>query len=188
MEMYNKNQPSILVKDTTLVFWGTKSLIFQVILVGAAVILPSVAHLSGAPVRILLPMHWPVILAGLVFGWRSGALVGLLSPTLSYLVSGMPLPAILPAMTVELIAYGLVTGLLREKLRLNPFVSVTVALITGRILFAMTVYLGFAASGNYMQYFRVALLPGIFAAIGQIIFLPIIANRWVKREQENFKN
>lgn len=183
--MYNQNQPTISVKNTTLVFWGTKSLIFQVILVGAAVILPAVAHLSGAPVRILLPMHWPVILAGLVFGWRSGALVGLLSPSMSYLVSGMPLPAILPAMTVELFAYGFVAGLLREKLRFNPFLSVIPALIIGRIAFALTVYLGFAASGNYMQYFKAALLPGLFAALGQIILLPIIANWWVKKEQEN---
>lgn len=185
--MHGHNQPTMSVESTTLVFWGIKSLIFQALLIGAAVMLPAVAHLYGAPVRILLPMHWPVILAGLVFGWRSGALVGLLSPIASYLISGLPLPAILPAMTVELFAYGFVAGLLREKLRFNPFLSVILALIIGRIVFALTVYLGFAASGNYMQYFKAALLPGLFAAIGQIILLPIIANQWVKKTQENPK-
>jgi len=172
-----------------LAFWEVRSLIFQALLVTAAVVLPAFAHLAGAPVRIILPMHWPVILAGLVYGWRGGAVAGLLSPTVSYYVSGLPLPGILPAMTAELFIYGLVTGLLRERFRFNPFVSVTLALIIGRIAFVLTVLsslgisVGSWRSGNYMQYFSAALLPGLAAAAGQIILLPLVANWWMKREQ-----
>ena len=62
---------------------------FGLVLAGAWA-LPALIHLLGLPVRQLLPMHWPAILAGLVYGWRSGAVIGAASPIVSYLISGMP--------------------------------------------------------------------------------------------------
>jgi uncharacterized membrane protein len=181
--MYDK-ESAIAVKPTTLAFWGTRSLLFQLMLIGAAVALPVAAHLGGAPVRWLLPMHWPVILAGLVFGWRGGATVGFISPFVSYLISGMPLPGILPAMTVELAAYGLIAGLCRERLMLNASVSVIAAIILGRIVFAITVLLTVTAGNGFGAYFQAALIPGIPATIAQIIMLPILARWWVKKASE----
>ncbi|MFZ5979289.1 MAG: ECF transporter S component [Candidatus Zixiibacteriota bacterium] len=171
------------LKARTLTFWGVRSLVFQLVLIGAAVALPVVAHLNGAPVRVLLPMHWPVILAGLVYGWRGGALTGLLAPMASYLVSGMPYPAMLPAMTVELFAYGFMAGLLVEKFRLNSFLAVIIALVVGRVVFAATVLAGFGVSGSLTVYFQAALVPGLFAAVGQVVVLPLIARWWVNKEQ-----
>ncbi|RLB05283.1 MAG: hypothetical protein DRG50_07465, partial [Deltaproteobacteria bacterium] len=126
--MNNYNERAISVQQPTLAFWKVRAFLFQGLLVAAAMLLPVVAHLSGAPVRILLPMHWPVILAGLVYGWRGGALIGLVAPTVSFLFSGLPLPRILPAMTIELFTYGFFTGLFRERFRWNPCASVAVAL------------------------------------------------------------
>ena len=173
----------VAVKPTTLEFWGIRSLSFQALLIIAAVALPVAAHLSGAPVRILLPMHWPVILAGLVFGWRGGAIVGFLSPFASYLISGMPLPGILPAMTAELAVYGLIAGLFREKFSANAFISVATAVVVGRIVFALIVLFTVTPSASFGSYFQAALVPGIPAAIAQIVFLPLIAGWWVKKAQ-----
>jgi hypothetical protein len=91
--MFNKIDSAIALSRPTLVLSGSQAIVFQTSLFGAAVILPVLAHWFNAPVRYLLPMHWPVILAGLVYGWRGGALTGLLAPSVSYLVSGFPLPA-----------------------------------------------------------------------------------------------
>ncbi|MBD3169710.1 MAG: ECF transporter S component [candidate division Zixibacteria bacterium] len=183
--MSSQSHGAISINRTTLTFWSTRSLAFQAMLIALAVILPAIAHLTNAPVRILLPMHWPVILAGLVYGWRGGALAGLLSPLVSYLVSGMPLPAILPAMTAELCVYGLITGLMRETLKLNRFLSVAFALIIGRIVFVFFVFLGSAVEHSYGQYFGEALIPGIAAGTGQIILLPLISAWWINKSRNN---
>ena len=68
---------------------GTKAGLAQLGLAAAAIALPAACHLLNAPVRALLPMHWPVLLAGLVFGWRGGLAVGLLVPLSSFALSGM---------------------------------------------------------------------------------------------------
>jgi LytS/YehU family sensor histidine kinase len=128
-------------------------------------------------------MHWPVILAGLVYGWRSGVLIGLLAPIVSYFLSGFPLPHMLPSMMLELLTYGLGAGVLREVLHLNPFVSAAIALLLGRIVFILFVLLSGAVAANQLQYFRAALLPGLVAAVCQIALLPLLAEWWIRQEK-----
>ena len=183
--MLNYNQSAISISKTTLPLSGLRAYSFQVILLGAVVAVPWIAHLSGAPVRYLLPMHWFVILAGLVYGWRSGALVGFLAPIVSYLITGFPLPYILPSMTVELFAYGLVVGFLCEKTKLNPWLSVVIALIAGRSVFITSIIFGNLYATNRMEYLLTALMPGIFAALGQIALLPLVAKWWIKKEERS---
>ena len=183
--MPNYNDSVISFEKPTLVLSGVRAYLFQLLLIGSAVGLPVAAHLLGAPVRYLLPMHWPVILAGLVYGWRGGALTGFLAPVVSYFFSGYPLPNILPSMTVELLVYGLVAGFLRERFSLNAFLSVTIALILGRIVFVLTVLMGFSGATNYAAYFQSALLPGIVAALCQILLLPFLSTWWIKQEKQS---
>lgn len=185
--MSTYNQSAIALDKPTLALSGIRAIAFQVLLIAAAVILPVVSHLSGAPVRFLLPMHWPVILAGLVYGWRAGILTGALAPIVSYFLSGFPLPPILPSMTVELLTYGLVTGFLREIVRLNPFFSVAIALLLGRIVFIVSVFLSNSVTTNHLEYFQAALTPGIIAAISQIALLPFLAKWWVRQERRTTK-
>jgi hypothetical protein len=167
----------------TLPLLGLRPISIQLFLLFCASFLfPAAAHLSGLPVRYLLPMHWPVIFVGLCYGWRAGTAVGLAAPGLSYLISGMPLPAILPAMTLELAAYGFITGFFREMLRWNGYLSVLTAIVSGRILFLSTVLLTGAAGDSFPAYLKAAMIPGLAAAAVQTIILPIIAKRWVKSE------
>lgn len=186
--MSNNTQSAISLSKPTLALSGLRAYVFQVSLIGAAVILPLVAHLSGAPVRYLLPMHWPVIFAGLVYGWRGGALTGFLAPIVSYFLSGFPLPGILPSMTLELVTYGLLTGFLRERTKLSPFLSVAIALLAGRIVFIASVLFGNVVITNHLEYFQAALLPGVVAALCQIALLPLLSKWWVKQERHTGKS
>jgi hypothetical protein len=170
---------TIAVRPTTLIAWNLQGIAFQTLLVTLAVALPAVAHLTGLPVRYLLPMHAPVILAGLVYGWRGGLAVGLLSPVTSFLISGMPFPPMILPMTMELATYGLMTGLLRENGRLSSFLAVTIAAVIGRIVFLLTVLIAGSVSTPFMAYLQVAMLPGLIAMIGQIALLPFVAKWWV---------
>ena len=87
-------------------------------------------HLAGAT---FLPMHIFVLVAGLLFGWRAGLIVGLLTPLTSNVISGMPVLRILPQVAVELSAYGLIAGMLREKFNLRVIWSLLGAMIGGRL-------------------------------------------------------
>ncbi len=157
-----------------------QAVLYQVLLVGAAVALPSLAHGVGLPVRMLLPMHWPVLLAGLVYGWRAGAFVGVATPALTFLLSGAPAPVMLPALTLEMAAYGVVGGVGRERLRLGPFASVVLALLAGRILFALSVLATGVGGGEPGAYLLAALLPGLPAAGAQAVLLPPLARVWIR--------
>jgi hypothetical protein len=151
------------------------------LLVAASVFLPAAAHLAALPVRLLLPMHWPVILVGLVYGWRSGGIVGLAAPSLSYLVSGMPYPVVLPAMTAELAAYGLLAGIFREGLRWNLFLATGLAVAGGRLVFLLVAVATGASGTSASEYARAALAPGFAAALAQVLVLPLVARWWVRR-------
>ena len=156
-----------------------------ILLLGAAFVLPALAHLAGVPGRVWLPMHWPVLFAGLCYGWRSGALIGLTAPGVSFLLSGMPPPAALPAMTVELAVYGFLAGLFRESFRRNSFLAVAAALIGGRLVWTGIAWATGRLAGAWGDALRVALLPGLAAALGQLLLLPLAAGGWVRRERRH---
>jgi len=171
-----------VITAPTLPFTGARAFSHELVLVAAAIGLPVVSHILHAPVRYLLPMHWAIILAGLMYGWRAGALAGLLVPSLSYLLSGMPFPVVLPSMTAELFTYGLVAGMIREKTGLSAFVSVAIALVAGRLIFILVGLVTNSQVADFAGYLRTALTPGLVAAICQVIFLPYVARSWVRRE------
>lgn len=153
------------------------------LLLAAAWLLPAAAHAAGLPVRLLLPMHWPVLLAGLCYGWRSGAVVGLAAPAVSVMLSGHPSPAVLPAMTVELGTYGLLAGLGIQGFGLGRRLATLTGVLGGRMVFIAAVLATGAAAGPLVPYLRAALLPGLAAMVGQIVLLPWLAGWWVRREQ-----
>jgi hypothetical protein len=74
------------------------------------VVLPLAIHIIPNGGSILLPMHIPVLLCGLVCGWPYGFICGLLGPFLSSF-TGMPPLAVLPGMMVECGVYGMTSGL-----------------------------------------------------------------------------
>jgi len=174
---------TVTARSLTLPAIRPRSLSIQaVLLFAASFLLPAAAHLIGLPVRYLVPMHWPVILVGLCYGWRSGLLVGAAAPILSYVISGMPLPGILPSMTVELATYGLVVGLCREVFRMNGWMATALSLVIGRIVFISFAIATAAIAGSIPAYLKAAMLPGLVAAVLQFALLPFVAIWWVNRE------
>ncbi len=170
-------------RSLTLPAWEVKAVTLQfLLLLSASYVLPAIAHATGLPVRMFLPMHWPVILAGLCYGWRSGVVIGLSAPAVSYMMSGMPPVFMLPAMTLELGVYGFAAGFAREMLKLGWFMSTLLSLLVGRVLFVGYVFASGAVSQTFIAYMQAAMLPGLVGAAGQLIALPLIARRWVGRK------
>ncbi len=85
--------------------------------------------------RMLLPMHIPVMLCGLICGWQYGALVGGCLPLVRALVFGMPvLYPDAPAMAVELAVYGLCIGLIYGLFKKQNIWTVYIALLPAMLL------------------------------------------------------
>ncbi len=138
-------------------------------------------HLAGAT---YLPMHILVLIVGLAFGWQAGLIVGLLTPLASYAVSGMPLLRILPQLVVELSAYGLLAGILREKLSLRVIWSLLGAMIGGRLALLLAVLVIYLVSGETSSPLGLETNPlfSVWAAIKQgwpgilmqLVLIPVI--------------
>ena len=123
-----------------LKFTDVRSYIYAAIFVALTVTVPWLLHRIPAAGATFLPMQYFVFIGGLVFGWRAGLVVGLISPVISYCLSGMPVLPVLPQIVLEISVYGVAAGLLREKLSLGIAWSLAGAMIAGRLaLFAFLV-------------------------------------------------
>lgn len=151
------------------------------VFIAFGVVLPIAFHMVGAMGSIFLPMHVPVLIAGLYLGGAAGFLVGLLTPILSSLMTGMP-PAmpIMPVMAVELAVYGAAGGYLYQIRRAPLLISLLGAMAAGRIAAVLAVYVLVAAlhiklkPGTYLTGAVITGLPGI---IIQLIIVPLLVNR-----------
>jgi uncharacterized membrane protein len=157
----------------------TKFIAHSALYLALAVLLPIGFHAFGVAGRLFLPMHIPVLLAGFLIGPYSGLVVGLLAPGLSHLLTGMPPTYAVPLMSLELPMYGLIAGLAYNRLRLNIYIALLVAMIFGRLMFGLGLLLlglfvelpytaaAFFSSGG-------ALMSGLPGIVAQIIIIPII--------------
>lgn len=130
-----KPQPFPMV----LRYTDVRSYVFTFVFVLLDVLVPWGCHQFHLAGPTFLPMHIFVLLAGLLFGWRAGLIVGLLTPLTSYAISGMPVLRILPQIVIELSVYGLVAGILRERLNLQVIWSLLGAMISGRLALCLAV-------------------------------------------------
>jgi hypothetical protein len=93
----------------------------------------------------------------------------------NFALTGMPIAAVLPLMTVEMAVYGLVAGLLAQKSRLNAFAAIAVTLLAGRAAFAFTALLAGRIEGSLGAFLQNSFAAGLPAAAVQIALLPVIA-------------
>lgn len=156
--------------------WITHSALFLAL----AMVLPIGFHfVNPLLARTALPMHLPVLLAGFLVGPASGLLVGILAPGLSHLMTGMPPTYAVPLMSLELPIYGLVAGLAYTRLRLNIYIALVSAMILGRIMFGLGLFvLGWFMELPYSaaQFFATggAIWSGLPGLVLQLVLIPII--------------
>jgi niacin transporter len=160
-----------------------KKMVISAMLIVAGVILPQAFHSVPMAGIVILPMHIPILLAGLICGPFYGLYVGISSPLLSHLFFGMPPTPILPAMLCELPVYGFVAGgimwfLVRKSfahLYAKTYGSLIGAMLIGRVVFGAVNALIFNV-GEYTLHMWltaafVTALPGI---VIQVMAIPSI--------------
>ncbi|MDE5946024.1 MAG: ECF transporter S component [Oscillospiraceae bacterium] len=170
-----------------------KQTLASVITVIMAVALPQIIHVMGhvsglgtSLGEIFLPMHLPIILAGLIAGPYVGAISGMLSPLLSFALTGMPTSIMLPFMMIELCAYGLISGLLKNS-KLPCIAKVLTAQIGGRVLRAVSIFTAVYAFGHEtlsLDIILTSITTGIFGIVLQWLLIPLVTYRLENKNEK----
>jgi riboflavin transporter FmnP len=132
--------------------------------------------------NMLLPMHIPIILCGMVCGRRWGVVVGLTTPLLRSVLFGMP--AIYPtavAMAVELACYELVMGALYHKAKRQSvgrvYVALVSAMLIGRVAWGLMMWLlmGLAHQAyTFTAFVTSAFVRAVPGILLQLVLIPTI--------------
>lgn len=165
----------------------TKKICICSICIALCAVLPPAFHSLSLGMA-FSPLHLPALLCGLLCGWPYGAFCGIAGPVVSSLVSAMPGASQLVSMIPELCTYGLVTGLLMDRVRTGRavadlYLSLVPAMLLGRVVGGTAqalFYLSTAQSWSislWVASYLVGTLPG---AILQLLILPILVLTLVK--------
>lgn len=160
----------------------TKNLTFSAMFLAIGMVLPFLTGQIPQIGSMMLPMHIPVLLCGLICGWQYGAVLGFILPLIRYFIFGMPV--IFPtglAMAFELMTYGFVAGFLYENSRWKCIVSLYRSLITamaaGRFVWgvAQMILLGISGGKFTMTMFLTgALFNAVPGIIIQLVLIPAV--------------
>jgi uncharacterized membrane protein len=135
-------------------------------------------HAVGGAGPVFLPMHLPVLIGGFILSPKFATAVGVLTPLISSVLTGMPV--LMPMafiMMVELGIYALTVSLLKER-GINNVITLLSAMILGRIaagimvgVFVGIIGIKFAPPITYLIGSITTGIPGI---IVQLVFIPIL--------------
>ena len=163
----------------------TKEIVLSGLLLASGIILPMAFHLFGMTGPIALPMHIPVLIGGFLLSPHLALLLGILTPLISGLLTGMPV--IFPMaiiMAFELGTYGLTASLLTTKLKLTAIPSLIISMIAGRIAAGLTVAVLVQLFGIKMNPLKGSVITGLPGIIIQLIFIPSLIfaiNKYLKK-------
>ncbi len=138
----------------------------------------------------LCPMHIPVLLCGFLCGGSWGFWVGFILPVFRSLLFTMPqmFPSAV-CMSLELAAYGLIAGILYEKMPKKPwntYIALIGAMIAGRLAWGAAMFISMGVTGGefgLMAFWTGAIVNAVPGIIIQIIIVPVIVMA-VKRMQK----
>ncbi len=159
-----------------------RNLTLSALFIALGIVLPFLTGQIKEIGNMLLPMHIPVFLCGLICGKRYGAVVGITVPMLRSVIFSMPVfyPAAL-AMAFELATYGFTVGFLYEK---SPwkcikslYKAMLGAMVTGRVVWGcvMTLLMNMkSAHFGFYAFLSSAVIKAIPGIVLQFVFIPAV--------------
>lgn len=160
----------------------TKKLTLSAMFTAIGLVLPFFTGQIPQIGNMLLPMHIPVFLCGLICGWKYGMTVGFVVPLMRSAIFGMP--PLFPtacAMAAELAVYGLISGLIyglsRWQCLRALYRALIAAMIAGRAVWGVVQMILSGISGGtftWQMFIGGALLNAIPGIILQLLLIPAI--------------
>lgn len=156
-----------------------KRMVFCAVCAALCIVLPMAFHSIPNAGTVILPMHIPVLLCGLICGWPFGFACGLAGPFLSSILTGMPPAAILPSMMVECACYGCVTGLMMKYVRTGNtykdlYISMGTAMVLGRVVSGLARSWIFSPGTAPFAWVTTSLVAGIPGIVIQLVLMPAV--------------
>ena len=118
----------------TLTYDEARTYLWATVFVAFNLLLPQVFHLIPQGGIIFAPLSLVILAGAYKFGWRTGLIAALASPLVNHLLTGMPETAMLPVMTLKLVALALIAGLTAQH-----FKTVSVPLLIGVVAAALII-------------------------------------------------
>ena len=158
------------------------NLVLSAMFLALALVLPFLTGQIKEIGNMLLPMHIPVMLCGLICGWQYGLTIGLIAPLLRSALFGMPVmfPSAI-SMAFELATYGFVIGILFQKSHWKCIKSLyhclLISMVMGRVVWGIVqcILLGLGENGFTISMFVTSAIakavPGI---ILQLLLVPTV--------------
>ena len=160
---------------------NTKKLAYAALFLALCLVLPMLTGQIPQIGSMLLPMHIPVLLCGLVCGWQYGAAVGFVAPLLRSVLFGMPpMYPIAIAMAFELATYGAVAGFMYRKVQHTlPMIYATLvtSMVAGRLVWGAVRFVLAGLSGSsfpFSAFLSGAVLTAVPGIVAQLILIPLI--------------
>ncbi len=158
------------------------NLVLTAMFLAIALVLPFFSAQLKEIGSMLLPMHIPVMLCGLVCGWQYGLTIGLVAPILRSALFGMPVmyPSAI-AMAFELATYGFVIGFLFNRAKWKCIKSLyrclLVSMVAGRVVWGIVqcILLGLGENGFTISMFvSSAIVKAVPGVILQLLLIPTV--------------
>lgn len=155
---------------------NTKELVFAALFLALGIALPQLFARNPEIGQIALPMHFTVMLCGLICGAKYGGMCGALTPLLSSFFIGKPplIPIGIP-MIFELCTYGIIIALIYSKR--NVYISLIGAMIGGRIVYGIASAIVFGVKGipyGFEAFIIASVVKPLPGIIAQIIIIPVV--------------
>lgn len=164
------------------------------LLLALGIIVPIIFHSAGILGQVFLPMHIPVLIGGFLLSPHLALTLGIITPLLSGLLTGMP--PIYPMaiiMAFELGTYGIIASLSVRKFKISTIPSLIISMLSGRIAAGLTVFFLvslFKLKMNPVIFVKGAIVTGIPGIIIQLIIVPVLIyslNHYYKKPLANEK-
>ena len=158
-----------------------KKIVLTALFIALGLTLPMITANVPMIGNMLLPMHFPVIICGLICGAGYGALAGVITPLLRSFIFGMPpLFPIATAMAFELAAYGAVAGLVYVVIQKNKgsvYPALVISMLSGRAVWGVVTFILFRMMGKTLtlqMFIAGAFTNAVPGRVGQLIIIPAL--------------
>ena len=158
-----------------------KKVVLTALFIALGLTLPMITANVPMIGNMLLPMHFPIIICGLICGAGYGALAGVITPLLRSFIFGMPpLFPIAAAMAFELAAYGAVAGLVYVIIQKNKgsvYPALIISMLSGRAVWGVVTFILFRMMGKTLtlqMFLAGAFTNAIPGIVGQLIIIPVL--------------
>ncbi len=157
------------------------NLVLSALFLALCLVLPFLTGQIPEVGSMLCPMHIPVLLCGFFCHWPWGLAVGLVAPLLRSVLFGMPpMFPVAVCMSLELAAYGVVSGLLYRALpkkKWSVYAALLGAMVAGRLVWGVARFLcaGLDPSAfGFAAFFAGAVTTAIPGIIVQLLLIPVL--------------